>query len=161
MTNKNWVISGVFLVAAIAVGVALTPALRTDRSHWTFYSEDDGASFYEAPFTKPPYVAPDGKPADLAAVYSTDGGKTKFVAYLMRASPNPNKDLDKSRIPPTGVGTMDVKKPGPGHEWIPFPGPVPEINGSVLSPEQQAYKDVVNVVSPGGAGHPLPCKPGD
>lgn len=52
-----------------------------------FFSVDDGKTFFKADaFNIPPFEL-DGKTAVQALVFTADGGKTRFVGYLMRYTP--------------------------------------------------------------------------
>jgi hypothetical protein len=120
-----------------------------------FYSSDDGATFFAAPADLIPPVESKGKTAVRAAVFSSDGGKTKFVGYLERYSPAAKAQLEKSRdalkrgdknAGPAGpaAGDVEIKKPGAASQWISRRGP--------------AAADVLNVKGPAG-GTPEPVAP--
>jgi hypothetical protein len=153
--------AGRFPAVGLLTLCLLCSCSRPSQTRLEYFSEDDGATFYTAPLTQPPYVAPDGKPAVLAAVFSCDGGRTKFVGYLMRSAAAPVEAASQTKMSPLGFGPIEVKKPGPNQPWVASPAMVPEVNGARLTPEQQAYADVVNVTGPPGSGHPLRCKAGE
>lgn len=94
-----------------------------------FYSIDDGKTFFTDDSMKIPPFTHEGKPAVQAMVYTADGGKTRFVGYLMRFTPTGQEKLQKLRaaaqanqnarpgIDPELQANTEVKKPGAG-EWI-------------------------------------------
>lgn len=111
----------------------------------SFYSDDDGASYFEASNKLIPPFDHRGKQAYLAHVYSCDDGKTTWVGYLegwrpeakpklerLRAmeqelmkNPNPSVTRDKDPMylmPPLVRVGMMVKKPDkpgqPPNKWV-------------------------------------------
>ncbi len=95
-----------------------------------FYTSDDGKSFFEANSSNIPPFTHDGKEAVQALVYTADGGKTRFVGYLMRFTPRGIQYLKESRAKaaasdrPTLPGfdselqsNTEVKRPG-DKTWV-------------------------------------------
>jgi hypothetical protein len=130
-----------------------------------FYSIDDGASTFEddimlvAPFQK------DGKEAVRAYVYTCDGGKTKFVAYLERYTAKGKKAIEdmrkkqeeaaKNNAPPSPeifameqmqFTEREVKKPGTG-KWVRASSPEAQTVMQVTCPEGQST-DTLEPVMP-------------
>ena len=128
------------LILALAVVVAAiglifwstrTEQVRTPQtSNVAWFSDDDGQSWFADSRSKSPPFEHNGKQAYRAYVYTCDGGKTKFAAYLERFTAAGKAALDRNRTaarqnepPQAGVlehvmmTEMEVKKPGPG-EWI-------------------------------------------
>lgn len=134
--NRNPAVSAVvigLLLLAFA-GYALQWGL-SDRldplagSGRAFYSIDDGKTFFTA---SSDLIAPfqhEGKQAVQAMVYTADGGKTRFVGYLMRFTPRGAEQLKAMRAKsesgrPTLPGldlelqkNTEVKRPGDG-AWV-------------------------------------------
>lgn len=94
-----------------------------------FYTVDDGKSFFSADSM---LIAPfmhEGQPAVQALVYTSDGGKTRFVGYLMRFTPAGQEKLRAMReavksnrgampgLDPELQANTEVKKPGSG-DWV-------------------------------------------
>jgi hypothetical protein len=92
-----------------------------------WYSHDDGQSWFAEKRNRLNYVTRDGRPAYRCWVYTCDGGKTKFAAYLERYAPEAQKQLQaiidgKRRADPAileqiSANGIEVKKPGAG-TWI-------------------------------------------
>lgn len=112
-----------------------------------YYTTDDGATYFEDEAEKLPPFQKDGKDAVRCYVYSCDGKKTKFVAYLERLTPEVKKKIEDSRKAPhdpNGVPAADidmlqndgteVKKPGTG-KWVKRNTPEGEALASVNCPE--------------------------
>ena len=86
-----------------------------------FYSSDDGASFVVGPFGK--RYAED---VVVANVFTCDGGKTKFIAYLERYSAEARKVLkDRQSAPASGPDGSEViieagtqVKPPKSGKWV-------------------------------------------
>jgi hypothetical protein len=91
-----------------------------------FFSNDEGATTFVDDAAKIPPFDKDGKPAVRAYVYTCDGGKTKFTAYLERYTDAAKKKLEASKNNPTDIGMMEeismtgieVKKPGAAEKWV-------------------------------------------
>ena len=123
---------GIIAIAIIAISVQLGGAPGDPSERW-FTTDDsspeaalqalfvDDAGKY-SPFDK------DGKKAYVAHVYSCDGGKTKFVAYLERYTESAKAKMEEFRQ--QGMDKVDgaefertlklgveVKVPGPG-PWV-------------------------------------------
>jgi hypothetical protein len=90
-----------------------------------YYTDDDGATTFVDDATKLVPFERNGKPAVRARVFTCDGGKTKFVGYLERYSPEAKAALDKVKgtrqeaamLDNIQTGGMEVKKAGPGNRW--------------------------------------------
>lgn len=97
-----------------------------------WYSLDDGQSWFAEKRNRLKYVTRDGKPAYRCWVYTCDGGKTKFAAYLERYAPEAQKQLEaiidgKRKADPAileqiSANGSEVKKPGAG-SWISIADP--------------------------------------
>ena len=115
----------------------------------TFFSIDDGKTFFPDDANKIPPFTKDGKQAVRAHVFTCDGGATKFVGYLEMYTPEEKKMMEDaiSGKAPAAVyagytGQAMVKKPG-APKWIKL-GP-----GTTT-----AYQQTVQVQCPGGTGTP-------
>ena len=158
--HKNVAIAIVLIVVLVVAftawrGSAAPAGASGVAAAQAFYSSDDGATFFTAPADLIPPVEWEGKTAVRAQVFTSDGGKTKFVGYLERYSPAAKAQLEKSRdalkrgdknAGPAGpaAGDVEIKKPGAANKWVTRRGP--------------AAADVLNVKGPGG-GTPEPVAP--
>ncbi len=59
-----------------------------------FFTADDGKTWFAAPGDAIPPIQKDGKEAVRAYLWTPDNGKTKFVAYLERYTPEGKKKLE-------------------------------------------------------------------
>ncbi len=99
-----------------------------------YYSIDDGKTFYADEIDLVPPLQKDGKEAVRVFVFTCDGGKTKFVAYMERFTPKGKKALEDARAKAKANPNQDmsaefmameqiqftereVKKPGEG-KWV-------------------------------------------
>jgi len=146
--HRAWAgVAGALLI--IAVGVF---ALREVRSPdgasaaaaaQAYYSTDDGAHFFPASADLVPPCDIEGKTAVRAIVFTPDDGKTKFVGYLERYTPQAKKEIETNRAalkagnrnvgPPTAaMNGIEVKKPGASNPWVPRSNP--QKAGAIMSP---------------------------
>ena len=91
----------------------------------SYYSIDDGKTWFEDEANKIPPFKHEGKDAVRAHVFTCDGGKTKFVGYLEMYTPQDKKMMEDAmagKAPPMAYagysGQAMVKRPGPGFTWI-------------------------------------------
>jgi hypothetical protein len=132
------VASAVVALLAMAVfawrSTSLPAGAAAAEAAQSFYSTDDGATFFPAAADLIPPVQVNGKTACRAIVFTCDGGKTKFVGYLERYSPAAKAQLEAARdamkrgdknAAPAGpaAGDVEVKKPGGGNRWVSRRGP--------------------------------------
>lgn len=153
MANRRTIGTGaaiaLVLVGAIMLAYELWPVSHTSgTATGSFYSDDDGRSYFSDTIYKFPPFDHNGKTAYRARVYQS--GRGKFVAYLERYNAEANKALDDAyaksqagQIPLTDVAVMisnrefsgqgiEQKLPGSGNDWVPR-GQLPK--GSVKSPD--------------------------
>ncbi len=86
------VVAAVFLIAAACIIGYDFPSQQPSPGTREFFTDDDGATWFADDGTK---VAPfdhNGKPAVLARVFETKGGK-QFVGYLMKFSDEARKKI--------------------------------------------------------------------
>jgi len=146
-------------VVLILVAVAITAVYLHSRpatidSFSTFFSDDDGQSYFRDSIYKIPPFDHNGKTANLAIV-CTDG-KQNFVAFLCRYTPsarqklqsvydaNPDahfKVIDMMASPQIGIGGMEVKLPGATNKWLPRSMGLPPVRG----PDGSGPEDVTIV----------------
>jgi hypothetical protein len=115
----------------------------------SYYTVDDGKTFFVDASNKIPPFMKDGKQAVRAHVFTCDGGKTKFVGYLESYSPQDKQMMENAmsgKAPPAAyagyTGQAMVKKPGMP-QWIPLmPGTT------------QMYAATVQVTCPNGSDTP-------
>lgn len=91
-----------------------------------FYTIDDGKSVFVADSANIPPFSHDGKTAVQAMMFTADGGKTRFVGYLMQFTERGQAKLREARAkadrpaptldPELQVNTQ-VKKPGEAN-WV-------------------------------------------
>jgi len=125
------IVSGIVYVMLQMSGVGVAAKL----SNRAFFTTDDSspaaakaALFADSADNLPPFQK-NGKTAYLACVFSCDGGKTTWVGYLLRYTPqgleqiraattntNPSQGLAKFKI---GMQGTQVKRPGDG-QWTDF-----------------------------------------
>jgi len=148
----------VVLVGLIAWRASATPSAPAAAAEaQDFYSVDDGATYFTAPVDLVPPFDWKGKQAVRAAVFTCDGGATRFVGYLERYTPAAKKQVETARQrlkagakdsgPPTmALGGVEVRKPGKEGAWT-----------SRMTP---AAGQILQVKCPGGrSGTPEPVTP--
>jgi hypothetical protein len=118
---------------------------QTPDADLAWYSDDDGKTWFAQKKSRLNYVTRDGRVAYRCWVYTCDGGKTKFAAYLERYAPEAQKQLqaiidgkrpaDPAILEGISANGLEVKKPGAGN-WI-----------SIADPRAADLKDPV---CPGG-----------
>jgi hypothetical protein len=137
--------------AAIVVGMivyTIHSLMPSDVYSKAYFTIDDGQTLFTASINQRAPFDHHGQPAYRAWVFSCDGGKTTFVGFLERCTPQaitrldalqPDYDAGKTHIPPTPTAAeTEVKKPGPGNPWV------------SRANYQQAQK-IVNVQCPDGS----------
>ncbi len=96
----------------------------------SFFSDDDGKTFFAADASKLPPFDHNGKEAVKAHVYTCDDGKTTFVGYLERYTPEATAKLNAARntdkydqvVEEVFVNGTELKKPGDA-KWSPRSSP--------------------------------------
>ena len=71
-----------------------------------FYTTDDGKTLFVDSSDRVPPFDHDGQPAMMAYVFTCDGGKTRWVAYLSKYS-----DQDRQAIESGKLGDANVRPP--------------------------------------------------
>jgi hypothetical protein len=145
--------------AAVLVTVAITlanfwPAKKADLSQ-SYYSDDDGQTwFVDSAYRVPPFDH-NGKTAVAAMIFSYNDGKNQFCAYLAQYSSDAKKkmetalaDAERKGDPPDMVGLyhdpqfmkqgLRVKKPGAGKPWIGYGDPKANEVFTINSPNGSA-----------------------
>ena len=92
-----------------------------------FFTVDDGTTWFTDSAEKLPPFEHEGKQAYRAHLFTCDGGKTKFVAYMERYSEAQKRQQEAARDgkprPPEQITTfgpttgLEVKRPG-DKEWV-------------------------------------------
>ena len=72
-----------------------------------YFTTDDGASFFEGDDASLPPFPHDGKTAYRAYVFTCDGGKTRFVAYIERFTSEARKRIEALRKNPDSAAPTD------------------------------------------------------
>lgn len=139
-------IGAVLLIAAVAMAVrSLTAGEPANHKENTYYSDDDGSSYFAGQATDCEDLARRAKPAYVASVYSCDGaGGHPYVAYLSRQTPDALADVAKAeakvkelrskyefndnRVSEAQIAvaaarrraeaTAEVKRPGTANHWV-------------------------------------------
>jgi hypothetical protein len=117
----------------------------------SFYTVDDGKTFFPDSSNKVPPFDEGGQTAVRAYVYTCDEGKTRFVGYLERFTPEGKKQMEEmmsqkqgAAIPlltNTALSAAEVKKPG-ATEWVP--------KGDI-----EKAAPIFDVKCPHGGAHPV------
>lgn len=146
---------GALVVIAIGILVYTHWPQRQADLNQVFYSDDDGQTWFaDSTFKVAPFDH-NGKPADIAEIYTYDDGKKQFCAYLARYTPDAKAQLEKALAdakahgqPLGSVGLyhdrgftqrgMEAKKPGAGHPWVSYSDPHVNDVFSVQSPDGSA-----------------------
>src|SRR5687767_2003452 len=84
---------GLILVAAIALAVQHMPEKKADLNQ-AFFTTNDGATWFpDSAYRVAPFDH-EGKEAVIAQVYSYDGGKKQFCAYVAKYTPEARQKLE-------------------------------------------------------------------
>lgn len=150
INKKPGVFIGVSAAVVVLAIIWLTYSLRGNKPTTTvvttksFFSDDDGKTFYVDDVTNIPPYEHNGKKAYRARVYEVKGSTQRFVGYLEgydeKSKKHIEEEIQKGQTPALAMQGVDilVKKPGPG-KWVKV--------GSMVSPEAV---HVVTVTSPDG-----------
>jgi hypothetical protein len=121
----TWVTGGVILIVVIIIIWQLvggrTGPVTYDSPTQSFYSNDDGATWFADDAKKIPPFMKDGKPAYKAMVYTCNGG-APFVAYLQRYKADTKKQIEDGLAHgvPVGMGvtaaSIEIKAPKTGDD---------------------------------------------
>jgi hypothetical protein len=147
ISKRPWVAVStavVFIVAALYMSLRGGPPQHTSYKVNTYFTDDDGATFFAGEGSKLYELQGRAKPAYRATVCTCDGGKTQFVAYISRT---PNELIDALRgqqatldnmvrtVPPSDprvqklsdavtakstavASAIQVKRPGKDSQWL-------------------------------------------
>jgi hypothetical protein len=149
----------VMAVVVVSLAMALKPAPKPKA----YFTVDDGKTFFEAPAQVPPFTY-HGREAVRAVVYSCDGGKTRFVGYLLRHPPEEKAAAEVilargGRMPPG-----EVKRPGDAEWASPFdPSKLKNVQGKAGFAKAvgsgKRYEEIIRVKCKDG-GNPVIINPG-
>lgn len=85
----------------------------------SWYTVDDGKTWFRAESTKLSPFDHEGKRAYRCYVFTCDGGRTKFVSHLERLPPDVLKKLTSGGFDPMANTGVEVKDPGTGDTgWV-------------------------------------------
>jgi len=98
----------------------------------SFFSDDDGKHWFVDAADKTPPFDHNGKTAYRARLFTSDGGKTQFVGYLERYTPEAIKKIEAAKrgegepkgrsvlsvIEELAISGTEIKKPGDGNQWV-------------------------------------------
>ena len=147
--------AGVILLVIIIIVYELMPrrASTTANLNQTFFSTDDGQTWFADDASKLPPFMKDGKPAYKAVVFRCGNGKP-FVAHLERFTEEGKKRAEEARQKTgrayAGMGVMsmlEVKKPGQP-TWV-----------RLSNDTSRQWSEIMKVTCPDG-GSPEPVLPG-
>jgi len=160
INNHKRTTAGVISVIVLGVVALLAWQLTASSSGASgergqlYFTTDDGATTFTAPANRLPPFDYNGKQAVQAVMFSSDGGKTKFVGYLERYSAGAKQQMEAAKeaskpggkmvmsAPNRNATTIEVKKPG-DKTWV--------------DKSSAAGVAVMRVTPPGGgAGAPPP-----
>jgi hypothetical protein len=125
---------GIIVIALIFIGYQMFSGGNSAQIQTTaFFTTDDSspaaalAAMFEDDIKKVPPFSKDGKDAYRAYVFTCDGGKNKWVAYLQRytkeakakleAAQNKPENADPGAMEAIYMTGVEVKKPGTG-TWV-------------------------------------------
>ena len=112
------------LMLCVAAFYAKAPATQTQYGSRSWYTTDDGKSWFADEASKLVPFQHDGKPAYRCYVWTCDGGKTAFVSHLERIKAEMltmltragKTKVDFLDMPP---GSLQVKPPATGDaNWV-------------------------------------------
>lgn len=111
LNKRPMLVSAVMLLVIAAAVYISVSSMRPNagRSYKppqaAYFTSDDGKTFFVDDATKiAPFKTADGKEAVEAFVYSCDGDKDPFVAYMMRYTPEAKKGMEAAYSRSTVVG---------------------------------------------------------
>lgn len=128
--SKQPAVVGIVAVLVAIGAVAYSFRSMSPRNPYdsAFFTTDDGASTFTDSMDRIPPFDHHGSPAVRAWMFTCDGGKTKFVAYLERYTPEAKTKMEaaladyksgKSHIAPSpGPNSTEVKKPQSNSPWV-------------------------------------------
>jgi len=130
--GKTGLSAGVAIVVLVLAVLLIRYQLRdpnadaaTADSPRAFFTVDDGKTWFVDSSKRVPPFEYNGKVAVRAHVFTSDGGKSSFVGYVERFTPDAKGKMEAainaggslSAPPPGAIGGLELKKPG-GREWI-------------------------------------------
>ena len=124
-------VGGIILVAAACLVIWMQfrqdggDSAEVSSSSRAFFTVDDGKTFFADSSKRVPPFEYKGAIAVRAHVFTSDGGKTSFVGYLERFTPDAKAKMermladggDTSVTPPSLLNGLEVKKPQ-APEWV-------------------------------------------
>jgi hypothetical protein len=133
LNERPSIVTGATLaIIVIAMGLIIWQVIRGNNlpPGKSYFTTDDGMSFFELTNDNVPPFKHEGKTAVRAYVFSCDGGKTRFVGFLERFTPDAKKTIEAALKHPNedtidGQGAIQtgaqVKLPRTGNDdskWI-------------------------------------------
>jgi hypothetical protein len=150
------------LFVVLAAGIIVYSRMPEHRfaGKTSFYSDDDGSTWFIDSYYKSTPFDHNGNQAVHAVIYSYDHGNKTFCAYLMRHSAADKKRIDdavadaaRQGKPPSSVGLfedkgiandMEIRQPGPSHPWVAVQGPDAQgVEDAVLKDHDDGTLDIV------------------
>ena len=121
--NENPIIPVIGVLLAMAVcgyilwSIVMAPQAGSLGADWTsYYTIDDGKTFFADSHKPSEHFQKDGKDAHMAIVFTCDDDKTRFVGYMMKREDLPD---NRAGAPEGAVRTTNyIKRPG-DKEWVP------------------------------------------
>jgi hypothetical protein len=145
MRGKPVISSSIALLVAVgAVAYTIRSVSPSNSYGRAYFTTDDGASLFSENVDQLAPFDHHGNQAVRAWVFSCDGGKTKFVAYLERCTPAGLQRLAAERSayeagkthrpPQPNPDEIEVKKPGAGNPWVRWSDPAAAAISNVSCP---------------------------
>jgi hypothetical protein len=143
------VVALVFILVQALGGGGAASGGSVDKA---FFSVDNGKTWFADDINKLPPFDHEGKPAVRVYVFTCDGGKTKFAAYIERYTEAAKKEMEKARANPQGPGMMgmeslsytgrEVKKAGSEGPWLKAMDPRAAEAMSINCPDGQSMDNL-------------------
>ncbi len=147
---------GIIVVALVFIlyqtfggGGAATGGGAMDKA---FFTVDNGKTWFADDINKLPPFDHEGKQAVRVYVFTCDGGKTKFAAYVERYTEAAKREIEKARANPQGGGMMgmesisytgrEVKKAGSEGPWLKAMDPRASDAMSINCPDGQSMENL-------------------
>lgn len=130
--HKLATIAVVLVIVVAAAGAAIWQVNSKDRyapfGGVSLFSTDDGKTWFTDKADQFPPFTHEGKTAYRAYVFTCDGGKTKWVGYLERCTPQGKKEMAELRsklkgshdlpsVTPELLQNIEIKRPGEA-TWV-------------------------------------------
>jgi hypothetical protein len=145
-------IAAIFVLLTAVITVARFWPTKTADLSQSYYSDDDGQTWFaDSAFRVPPFDH-NGKTAFGAQIFSYADGKKQFCAYLVQYTPDAKKKMEAALADAARKGEapgsitlyqdrtftkngLRVKKPGAGNSWMSYGDPKANEVFTIKSPD--------------------------